>query len=363
MFIDFREKEPLAAKETMYQDAKGDVIPDASVPDVPGFARHAHNPKLTAHPGSRLPIVQSVFRTHPLSKTALIPLVSDETIGRAFEENSPSMLPVLSTHLFLKQRLHPGILETAARCGAQGIELFAARQHFDYTSREHVSELAAWFASNPLQPWSMHAPLWPDREMGRAGAPAVNLVHTEKSRRIDAMDEIKRALEVAEHIPIQKLIVHLGENFDSFSMHLLEFATTALEHLGAFAKPLGVRVLVENLTSDATTPEHLMTILDMAHLDQIDVCLDLGHAHIGPGIAEAIGIFGKRITELHIHDNHGLRDEHLWPGNGTIDWVATLDALKSLPTPPAAVLEIGYNLEDAPASIPDRIQRAFEKIA
>jgi sugar phosphate isomerase/epimerase len=363
MFIDFREKEPLAAKETMYQDAKGDVIPDASVPDVPGFARHAHNPKLTAHPGSRLLIVQSVFRTHPLSKTALIPLVSDETIGRAFEENSPSMLPVLSTHLFLKQRLHPGILETAARCGAQGIELFAARQHFDYTSREHVSELAAWFASNPLQPWSMHAPLWPDREMGRAGAPAVNLVHTEKSRRIDAMDEIKRALEVAEHIPIQKLIVHLGENFDSFSMHLLEFATTALEHLGAFAKPLGVRVLVENLTSDATTPEHLMTILDMAHLDQIDVCLDLGHAHIGPGIAEAIGIFGKRITELHIHDNHGLRDEHLWPGNGTIDWVATLDALKSLPTPPAAVLEIGYNLEDAPASIPDRIQRAFEKIA
>jgi gamma-glutamyltranspeptidase / glutathione hydrolase len=30
-FIDFREKAPLAATETMYQDAKGDVIPDASV--------------------------------------------------------------------------------------------------------------------------------------------------------------------------------------------------------------------------------------------------------------------------------------------------------------------------------------------
>src|ERR1043165_7196550 len=109
------------------------------------------------------------------------------------------MLPVLSTHLFLKQRLHPGLLEIAARAGAQGVELFAARQHFDYTSREHVSGLAGWFASNPLQPWSMHAPLWPDREMGRAGAPAVNLVHSEKSRRIDSMDEIKRALEIAEH--------------------------------------------------------------------------------------------------------------------------------------------------------------------
>ena len=72
------------------------------------------------------------------------------------------MLPVLSTHVFLKQRLHPGLLELAGRSGEEGIELFAARQHFDYTSREHVLEIAGWFASNPLQPFSMHAPLFPD---------------------------------------------------------------------------------------------------------------------------------------------------------------------------------------------------------
>jgi sugar phosphate isomerase/epimerase len=273
------------------------------------------------------------------------------------------MLPVLSTHLFLKQRLHPGLLEMAARAGAQGVEIFAARQHFDYTSREHVMELAGWFASNSLQPFSMHAPLYPDREMGRAGALTVNLVHPEKSRRIDAMDEIKRALEAAEHIAFKNLVVHLGEKYDSWSLRTMEYATTALEHLGAFAKPLGVRVLVENLTSDATTPEHLVTILQMAHLTQIDVCLDLGHAHMAPGITEAIGILGKRIGEIHVHDNHGLKDEHLWPGDGTIDWPAALEALKQLPAPPAAVLEIGYDLEDAPGAIPERIQRSFEKLA
>ncbi len=104
-------------------------------------------------------------------------------------------------------------------------------------------------------------------------------------------------------------------------------------------------------------------MLEMAHLDQIGVCLDLGHAHIAPGIAEAIGTLGKRIAELHVHDNHGLKDEHLWPGDGTIDWPATLEALKSLPAPPAAVLEIGYDLNDTTAAIPDRIQRSFEKLA
>ena len=71
-----------------------------------------------------------------------------------------------SAHILLKHRLHPGLLGLAERSGAQGVEIFAARQHFDYTSREHVAELAEWFRSNALQPFSMHAPLYPDREMG-----------------------------------------------------------------------------------------------------------------------------------------------------------------------------------------------------
>ncbi len=269
------------------------------------------------------------------------------------------MLRVLSTHLFLNHRLHPGLLELAERSGAQAVELFAARQHFDYTSRESVAELAEWFASNSLQPFSMHAPLYPDREMGRAGAPYVNLLHPEKSRRIDAMDEVKRALETADQIPLRYLIVHLGERDDGWSQRTIELALTALEHLGAFAGPLGVRLLVENLLSDATTPEHLVTILEMGHLSNVRVCLDVGHAHITTGVAEAIAALGNRIVSVHVHDNHGAKDEHLWPGDGTIDWPAAAKALKALATPPAAVLEIGYNLPDSPSSVPTRIEEAF----
>jgi sugar phosphate isomerase/epimerase len=273
------------------------------------------------------------------------------------------MLRVLSTHLFLNQRLHPGLLELASRSGAQAFELFAARQHFDYTSREHIDELAAWFRSNPAEPFSMHAPLFPDREMGRAGAPSVNVLHPEKARRIDAMDEIKRALETAEHIPFSNLIVHLGERDDGWSLRTIEYATTALEHLGAFARPLGVRLLVENLTSEPTTPEHLVTILDMGHLTQVGVCLDIGHAHMTVGVAEAISTLGARIASVHVHDNHGLKDEHLWPGDGTIDWPAAVTALRAFPALPAAVLEVSYKLPDAPDQIPLRIEKSFSLLA
>lgn len=271
------------------------------------------------------------------------------------------MLRVLSTHLFLNQRLHPGLLEHAASAGAQGIEIFAARQHFDYTSREHVSEIANWFRSNTLQPFSMHAPLYADREMGRGGAPGVNVLHPEKARRIDAMDEIKRALESAEHIPLSNLIVHLGERMDAWSPRTIEYAITALEHLGAFARPLGVRLLVENLLSDPTTPEHLVTILEMGRLPNIGVCLDLGHAHLTVGVSGAIGTLGYRIASVHVHDNHGNKDEHLWPGDGSIDWTVAAEKLKKIEPPPAIVLEISQSLGETDATIPAKVAAAFAR--
>jgi sugar phosphate isomerase/epimerase len=269
-------------------------------------------------------------------------------------------LQVLSTHLFMHQRLHSGLLELAAQSGAQAVELFAARQHFDYTSREQVAELAAFFRSNSITAWSMHAPLYPDREMGRSGTPAVNLLHTEKIRRIAAMDEIKRALETAEQIPFRNLVVHLGERDDEWSPRSVEHALTALEHLGAFARPLGVRPLVENLLSEPTTPEHLIEILETGHLDQIGVCLDLGHAHLTVGVTEAIATLGPRIVQVHAHDNHGLKDEHLFPGDGTIDWPAATETLNALPAPPAVVLELSSKLSGEPAALPERIREAFE---
>jgi sugar phosphate isomerase/epimerase len=120
---------------------------------------------------------------------------------------------------------------------------------------------------------------------------------------------------------------------------------------------------VENLISEPTTPEHLVTILEMGHLDQIGICLDLGHAHITVGVAEAIRTFGPRIVSVHVHDNHGLKDEHLWPGDGAIDWPATVKALQALPDPPATVLEIHESYGDAPADLAARIGQAFARLA
>ena len=272
------------------------------------------------------------------------------------------MLKAISSHVFLNHRLHPGLLDVFARAGAQGIELFAARQHFDYTSRPHVRELAEWFRANSTEAFSTHAPLYSDQEMGRGGAPAVNVIHPEKSRRIDAMDEIKRALEVAETLPFRFLILHLGEREDTWGPRALEHSITALEHLRAFANPLGVKILVENLQGDVARPLHLVEILTTGHFQDIGVCLDVGHAHLGDGVAAALSELSAHIRSSHLHDNKGDKDTHLWPGDGTIDWDEALGWLKAAPQTPAGVLEIHYTLGDSIEAVTEKAKKAFAEM-
>ena len=271
------------------------------------------------------------------------------------------MLKVISSHVFLRNRLHPGLLEIFQKSGAQGVELFAARQHFDYTDRSAIRDLAEWFRANPTEAFSMHAPLYADHEMGRGGAPSVNVIHPEKGRRIDAMDEIKRALEVAEQIPFRFLVVHLGEREDTWTPRALEFSMTALEHLRAFANPLGVKLLVENIPNEVTRPAHILEILNTGHFTDIGVCLDVGHANIGDGVAPTLDELKARIRSSHLHDNKGDRDSHLWPGDGTIAWDDTFEGLKTAPQTPAGVLEIHYGLDDTPETVTQKAAKAFER--
>jgi sugar phosphate isomerase/epimerase len=273
-----------------------------------------------------------------------------------------AMLRTISTHVFLRQRLHPGLLETLAKGGAQGIEIFAARQHFDYTNKGHVKEIALWFAANPVEPFSLHMPLFGDTEMGRGGAPAVNVVHPEKARRIDAMDEVKRALEAAEEIPLHYVILHLGEREDRWSPRTLEHAMTAIEHLQAFSRPLGMKILLENIQNEVTESPNLVEIIRIGHFKDVGICLDLGHAHLGSGIAAAIAELKPLIRSTHIHDNHGQKDEHLWPGDGTIPWTETMQELLTAPQLSAAVLEINYLPDDAPEHVATRAAETFKKL-
>lgn len=250
------------------------------------------------------------------------------------------MLRAVSSYVFIDRRLHPGMLDEFANGGAQAIEVFAARSHFDYTDKQQVRELANWFKSGPVQFHSMHSPMYLSNDSFRSGEQALNIVDSDKRRRIDAMDEIKRALEVAETVPFRFLVQHVGRSNEVYDLRKFEAALSSIEHLRAFARPLGVNLLVENIPNELSTPEKLMELIKALHYPDLGVCFDTGHAHIMSTVHQAFGVLQDRIRSTHVHDNQGDRDAHLWPGEGGIDWNQTMQSLRTAPQAPALLLEI-----------------------
>jgi len=270
------------------------------------------------------------------------------------------MLKAVSTYLYVKERLHPGILDGLTRNGVQAIEIFAARQHFDYANRKaHVKEIAEWFRGSGIPLHSLHSPLYADFEWGRAGAAPINLASTDRAGLVEAMDEVKRALEIAEQIPFRFLVQHLGLPTESFSEKKFESAMTSIEHLRAFAKPLGVRILLENIPNELSTPERLVEMIQTAHFDDVGICFDFGHAHMMSSVREAFEIVRKQVCSTHVHDNDKFHDSHLWPGQGTIDWKEAMELLRSAPQTPALMLELEGDGKLNPL---EKLEATFERL-
>ena len=272
------------------------------------------------------------------------------------------MLKAMSTYCFVKERLHPGMLDGMVRGGAEAIEIFAVRSHFDYVNRrQHVLEIAGWFRSTGVPLHSLHSPMFSDYEWGRSGSPPVNIASTDKKLRIEAMDEIKRALEVAEHIPYRFLVQHIGTGGEDFNERKFDAAMTCVEHLRAFAKPLGVTVLLENIPNELSTPERIIDFLNATHFEDVGVCFDFGHAHLMSSVPEAFEVLKGHIRSTHVHDNLRDRDAHLWPGEGSIDWSEAVRLLHSAPHVPPVLLEIeGEGKEHV--EILNGIAPAFQKM-
>jgi sugar phosphate isomerase/epimerase len=270
------------------------------------------------------------------------------------------MQKAVSTYVYVKERLHPGLLDGLVRGGTQAIEIFAARQHLDYANRkQHLREIAEWFRSSGVPLHSVHAPMYGDYEWGRTGAPPVNVASTDRAGRVEAMDEIKRALEIAEQVPFRFLIQHLGTGNESFDDRKFEAAMTSIEHLRAFAKPLGVRILLENIPNELSVPDKLVDFIKTSHFDDIGVCFDIGHAHLMGSVSEAFEILKNHICSTHLHDNAKDRDSHLWPGQGSIDWKESMALLRSAPQVPPLLLEIEGDEKVNPV---EKIGPAFDKL-
>ena len=174
--------------------------------------------------------------------------------------------------------------------------------------------------------------MYNDEIWGRSGPQSViTITETVKGQRLKMVDQIKRAIEIAETIPFKYLIQHIGVGGEEYDLRKFDAAFSALEELSLFSRQRGVEILLENIPNELASAERLLQFVDMTHIG-LNFVFDTGHAHMMEGVPEAFNLMKDRIRSTHIHDNNGKQDQHLFPflsEGGTIDWKSTMNLLRS----------------------------------
>jgi len=243
---------------------------------------------------------------------------------------------LLSTYLFVSRKLTRDLISQIGGAGFHGVEIFCSRSHFDYTNRAEIQNIAGALADARLKLTSLHAPTSRDLSATREGGQPLSICEVERVRRIEAMDELKRAIDVAEELPFSRMIFHMGGSRETADPRKRDAAFSSLEHLILHAKHVGVTICVENTTSEMGSPAYLRSFIDETRLTGLRVNFDIGHANLADGaeenrIAEGFEPVRELAASTHIHDNHGEKDEHLPPYEGSIDWTEAVTLLKTAP--------------------------------
>lgn len=180
----------------------------------------------------------------------------------------------------------------------------------------------------------------------QAHAPFPPFVQSERTNAY-VLESLKKTIMMCGYLGCPKLVVHPGrlstesgltkDDEWKFNIHMYTELIPWLKKYGVicclenmFARHRGK--VVEAVCSDPYEAMRYMdTLNEIAGEKLFGFCLDIGHANLlGKDIYDLIKLMGDTIIALHVHDNNGLDDEHLFPYMGIVDWDRFCAALKDI---------------------------------
>ncbi len=155
----------------------------------------------------------------------------------------------------------------------------------------------------------------------------------------------RRLRQAFRHLPVFKpvaVVCHLGYEarfYGGDTPKWLARATATWKELAAYAAAHQVTVMLENVYE--TEPELLLEMVSRVGAPNLRVCLDVGHLYAfgGGDLAHWLSTLAPVIGQLHLHDNHGDKDEHLALGAGAIPLAEVLSFLAGRRQRPLITLE------------------------
>ena len=159
--------------------------------------------------------------------------------------------------------------------------------------------------------------------------------------RQERMEKMKRSIQAAHLLGCKYWVIHPIMPYGALDLDTedppktwalnKEFFTELLQ----YAKEQDITICLENLPMRKFSLAHPLQVLKFVkEMDDghFKMCLDTGHAVLFPEVDlnDAVRQIGPELKALHIHDNMGDRDFHLWPTKGIIDWPGFMKALMDI---------------------------------
>lgn len=246
----------------------------------------------------------------------------------------------LSTGCFWQSSIFD-CLEEIRNSGFGRIEICSFPAHLDYHDVELVKRASCLIDKLGLETYSFHAPF----------SDHIDITSPDPQARDFAAKELIKAAEAAAILNVRYFVIHPGpENAtlpDSERFWRLQNAVGVLNQTFLRCKQLGVGLVLENMLPHlfAGRTRDLLWILGALDTCEVGICLDTGHAHLGEDLPAVVHKLSGHLWMMHASDNRRHRDDHLPPGDGTINWPALLEHLEELRFNGTFILEINSSGE------------------
>lgn len=159
--------------------------------------------------------------------------------------------------------------------------------------------------------------------------------------RQERMEKMKKSIFLTSMLGCKNWVVHpimpygTEDNNTDNAKKTWDLNLKFMSELLSFAKQQSVVICLENMPMSNFSMSKPLEVLKFAKVmndPNFKICLDTGHVAIFPDISAgaSVRLLGNEIRVLHIHDNMGDRDAHLWPTRGITDWPDFINALKEI---------------------------------
>lgn len=145
---------------------------------------------------------------------------------------------------------------------------------------------------------------------------------------------MRRSVLAAEKLGVKWMVVHpyTIRRYGGYDFkRSFEYNREYMKRWGEFYADHNVGMAIENMTKPThygSCAEELLELIDVIDNPMVQICIDTGHANmVGISVPDMIRQFGTHLKATHIDDNHGVKDEHFAPFNGTIPWKEVMQAL------------------------------------